>query len=271
MPVSTTSIHPAALLHQPTGPWKGLHHLITGNATAPSRSSSHFTAASVLPLIKEGHKCTSSWTCGDSEWMTKPLLPSGLPGRGPLFECVRCRVQTGLQRRRGPFRAGSRWRFTGRWVRSRWGEEAVWVYACVCVGSPRRKGTPLRSSPVKLDACGGGEKKKKSTSACFDSQTRAGADAPVWKSEHAMSLSAGRENANESLRRENTQGGHFLFMWPEAMPVSPPRPPQKVPEQYFDFFSLLSSGTDHQKHLTSNLNTFSFSLMLPLFWPLNLF
>lgn len=120
-----------------------------------------FTAASVLPLIKEGHKCTSSWTCGDSEWMTKPLLPSGLPGRGPLFECVRCRVQTGLQRRRGPFRAGSRWRFTGRWVRSRWGEEAVWVYACVCVGSPRRKGTPLRSSPVKLDACGGGEKKKK--------------------------------------------------------------------------------------------------------------
>lgn len=270
MPVSTTSIHPAALLHQPTGPWKGLHHLITGNATAPSRSSSHFTAASVLPLIKEGHKCTSSWTCGDSEWMTKPLLPSGLPGRGPLFECVRCRVQTGLQRRRGPFRAGSRWRFTGRWVRSRWGEEAVWVYACVCVGSPRRKGTPLRSSPVKLDACGGGEKKKKHQRL-------------LWQSNESRSRRTCMEirARNEPQRRQGKRkwvapkgkhaGRSFSIHVTGGYACFSSEAPTESTRTVLWFFSLLSSGTDHQKHLTSNLNTFSFSLMLPLFWPLNLF
>lgn len=270
MPVSTTSIHPAALLHQPTGPWKGLHHLITGNATAPSRSSSHFTAASVLPLIKEGHKCTSSWTCGDSEWMTKPLLPSGLPGRGPLFECVRCRVQTGLQRRRGPFRAGSRWRFTGRWVRSRWGEEAVWVYACVCVGSPRRKGTPLRSSPVKLDACGGGEKKKKAPAPALTvkrepEQTHLyGNPSTQWASARQGKrkwVAPKGKHAGRSFSIHVT-GGYACFS-SEA--------PTESTRTVLWFFSLLSSGTDHQKHLTCNLNTFSFSLMLPLFWPLNLF
>lgn len=82
---------------------------------------------------------------------------------------------------------------------------------CVAVVHGEGLGTPLRSSLVAT-GCEMRRAEKTNRAACFDSQTRAAAeDGAVWKSVHALRLSAGRKQANEDAhRRENCS--EFIFI-----------------------------------------------------------
>lgn len=136
--------------------------------------------------------------------------------RGPLVDLLCSRLVEDADRAlTATITAENRRSFPGGGVRLRRRQEEEEDEEAACRLSAAQ-GTPLRSSLVAT-GCGMRRAEKTSPAACFDSQTRAGAEErPVWKCAHGLRLSAGRKHANEDAhQRENEPGVNFRLRWPE--------------------------------------------------------